>query len=159
MNRQAHCGSVSGALERLFVLGTVSGLSEGELVARFVRERDESAFEAIVARHGPMVLGICRRLLDDSQNVEDAFQATFLVLVKKVRSLSDSDLLGNWLYGVALRVAMRLRRDRSRRRSREQTVRAETAMPCNGDCDNRELRSLVDAEVERLPKQGQYRIR
>ena len=69
--------------------------------------KDEEAFEALMARHGPMVLGVCRRVLDDPCDVEDAFQATFLVLVKKAGSLRDSDLLANWLYGVAHRVAAR----------------------------------------------------
>ena len=114
-------GSVLGGIQRLFGRGTVSGLSEGQLLARFVGDRDEVAFEAIVSRHGPMVLGICRRLLDDPHDVEDAFQATFLVLVRRAGSLRDRDLLANWLYGVALRVATRCRRDRSRRRVREQS--------------------------------------
>ncbi|MHC5543488.1 RNA polymerase sigma factor, partial [Singulisphaera rosea] len=63
-------------IHRLFSEGTVSGLSEWQLLARYVSRRDEAAFEALVARHGPMVLGVCRRLLDDPNDVEDAFQAT-----------------------------------------------------------------------------------
>src|SRR5690242_4471030 len=109
-------GSVLGPIQKLFGRGTVSGLSEGQLLGRFVGEHDEVAFEAIVSRHGPMVLGICRRLLDDPNDVEDAFQATFLVLVRRAGSLRDRELLSNWLYGVALRVASRARRDRARRR-------------------------------------------
>lgn len=152
MNRTAYSRGVLRPLERLFVLGTFSGFSEGELLARFVSDRDEAAFGAIVARHGPMVMGICRRLLNHSQDVEDAFQSTFLVLVKKARSLRDCELLGNWLYGVAVRVAMRARRDRLRRRSREQPVCALTAAIRESDGEHRELRLLLDAEVERLPK-------
>ena len=106
-------GHFSGALihqiERLFQHGTVSGLTEGELLERFVRGHDESAFEALIARHGPMVLGVCRQLLRDPNDVDDAFQATFLVLVRKAGTLRRHDLLGNWLYGVAYRVATRAR--------------------------------------------------
>ncbi|MGP0067374.1 MAG: RNA polymerase sigma factor [Isosphaeraceae bacterium] len=144
-------GIVLGQIQRLFGHGTVSGLSEGQLLARFVGDRDEVAFEAIVSRHGPMVLGICRRLLDDPHDVEDAFQATFLVLVKKARMLRDRDLLASWLYGVALRVATRSRRDRTRRRSRERSdIAADVSMPAD-DIERRELWSVLDAEVARLP--------
>ncbi len=106
-------GQFSGALVqqlgRLFEQGTVVGLSEGELLERFSNSHDESAFEALLARHGPMVLGVCRQLLRDPNDVDDAFQATFLVLVRKAGSLRRCDLLGNWLYGVAYRVATRAR--------------------------------------------------
>jgi RNA polymerase sigma factor (sigma-70 family) len=147
-------GSVLGPIQKLFGRGSVSGLSEGQLLARFVGEHDEVAFEAIVSRHGPMVLGICRRLLDDPNDVEDAFQATFLVLVRRAGSLRDRELLSNWLYGVALRVASRARRDRARRRvgqvpdfhSEDQTG----ASP--DDAGLCELRSVLDTEVARLPE-------
>ena len=94
-------------VERLFGAGGVTGMSEGQLLERFVTRRDEVAFEALVARHGPMVLGVCRQVLRDPNDVDDAFQATFLVLVKKAGTLRDRHLLGNWLYGVAYRVAVR----------------------------------------------------
>ncbi len=106
-------GQFSGALihqlDRLFRHGTAAGLSEGELLDRFVAANDESAFEVLIARHGPMVLGVCRRLLRDPNDVDDAFQATFLVLVRKAGTLRRRDLLGNWLYGVAHKVATRSR--------------------------------------------------
>ncbi len=144
-------GIVLGQIQRLFNRGTVSGLSEGQLLSRFVGERDEVAFEAIVSRHGPMVLGICRRLLDDPHDVEDAFQATFLILVKKARVLRDRDLLASWLYGVALRVATRSRRNRTRRRMRERTDIDNDVMTPADDGDRREIWSEIDAEVARLP--------
>jgi DNA-directed RNA polymerase specialized sigma24 family protein len=105
-------------LEKLFGHGTVTGLSEEQLLDRFATARDESAFEALVERHGPMVLGVCRQFLRDPNDVEDAFQATFLVLVRKAGSLRQKDLLGNWLYGVACRVALRSRTVGIRRRIR-----------------------------------------
>src|SRR6516164_2472292 len=80
---------------------------------------DEAAFSALVATHGPMVLGVCRRVLSDPNDVEDAFQATFLVLVKKAGSIRDRSVLGTWLYGVARRVALRARVNARRRRSCE----------------------------------------
>jgi RNA polymerase sigma factor (sigma-70 family) len=100
-------GAFIHQVERLFRHGTAVGLSEGELLERFVAAGDERAFEALMARHGPMVLGVCRRLLRDPNDVNDAFQATFLVLVRKAGSLRRCDLLGNWLYGVARKVAKR----------------------------------------------------
>ncbi len=91
-------------LNNLFGRGTLAGLGEGQLLERFVREHDETAFEKIGARHGPMVLGICQRQLDNSHDIDDAFQAVFLILVRKAGSLRDRNALSSWLYGVALKV-------------------------------------------------------
>ena len=88
-------------LGRIFDGGTISGLSEWQLLERYLERRDGIAFEALVARHGPMVLGVCRRMLAGQAEVEDAFQATFLVLVRRARQLGPADALGPWLYGVA----------------------------------------------------------
>ena len=149
-------GAVARQISRLFGTGTVTGCSEGELLDRFVLRRDEAAFEALVARHGPMVLGVCRRLLDDPTDVEDAFQATFLILVKKAGTLRARDLLANWLYGVALRVAKRARLNAARRRAREKPgfEAEEAAMPQSGASvdDLGELRALLDEEVAQLPE-------
>ena len=97
-------------IQRLFESGTTASVPEHQLLDRFLARGDESAFEAIVNRHGRMVLGICRHVLDDEHDVEDAFQATFLILVKKARSIRNQEVLGSWLYGVARRVAVRPRR-------------------------------------------------
>ena len=115
--------SVQRDLDRVFRQGTVAGLEEGQLLRRFVTCRDGVAFEALVARHGPMVLGVCRRKLGDPHEVADAFQATFLVLIRKAGTLRDADQLGPWLHGVAFRIATRARSDSSRRREREQRGR------------------------------------
>src|SRR5262245_39043259 len=89
--------------------------SDAQLLGQFARHRDEAAFEALVQRHGPMVLSVCRRVLHDSHAAEDAFQATFLVLVRKADSLGKPELLANWLYGVAYRIAAKARVHAARR--------------------------------------------
>jgi RNA polymerase sigma-70 factor (ECF subfamily) len=89
-------------------------VADAELVRRFVAHRDESAFAALVRRHGSLVLGICRRLLRREHDAEDAFQATFLVLVRKAASIGKRACLRSWLYSVAYRVALRARADSAR---------------------------------------------
>src|ERR1700722_17644869 len=115
-------GVVLQQLDRLFRDGTLAGLGDGQLLDRFRTRRDESAFETLVELHGPMVLGLCRRFLRDPRDIEDAFQATFLILVRKAPGIRDGSLLSNWLYGVALRVATRARTNLLRRRGREQAI-------------------------------------
>jgi RNA polymerase sigma factor (sigma-70 family) len=143
--------TVPEALNRLFHRGTVAGLSEGGLLDRFVTEADESAFAALVSRHGPMVLGVCRRALRDKHDVEDAFQATFLVLVRRARSIRDGELVGHWLHGVAHRVAVRARANAARRYVHErpgaEVDRAEESTPPTDD-----LAAILDEELARLPE-------
>src|SRR5258708_23538996 len=78
-----------------------------QLLEQFISQHDEGAFEALLRRHGPMVLGVCQRLLSDQHESEDAFLATFLVLITKAPALKRRDLLANWLYGVAIRTALK----------------------------------------------------
>jgi RNA polymerase sigma factor (sigma-70 family) len=120
------------------------------LLEDFLARRDEAAFEALVRRHGPMVLGVCRRLLKNEADAEDAFQATFLVLVRKAPSVTPRDLVGNWLYGVAYRTALKARAAAARRRAKEREV---AAMPRPGSPDELWLRlqALLDREVLGLP--------
>src|SRR5438093_9883417 len=82
---------------------------DGELLHRWNRERDQSAFTTLVRRHGPMVLGVCRRVLRDPHAADDAFQATFLVLARKAQAVRPPGVLGPWLYGVAYRTALKAR--------------------------------------------------
>src|SRR5437763_1843601 len=84
-----------------------AGITDQELLERFTRWGDEWAFAGLVRRHGPMVMGVCRRVLGDHHDAEDAFQATFLVLLRKAGRLGNGRLVGNWLYGVAYRTALK----------------------------------------------------
>src|SRR6516164_1802926 len=96
-------------LHRLCEVEATRDLSDSELLERFLIRREEAAFAILVQRHGPMVLGLCQRLLQDRHAAEDAFQATFLVLVRKSASIRKRSSLGCWLYGVAQRIALRAR--------------------------------------------------
>ena len=120
---------------------------DGELLTAFVERRDPAAFAALVRRHGPMVWGACARLLAH-HDAEDAFQATFLVLVRKAASVVPRGLVGNWLYGVAHRTALLARRTAARRRARE--VPAPPDEPSRPGSANDDL-SVLDEELIRLP--------
>ena len=151
-------GAVLRQLDRILTGGTSAGLGDGALLDRFVARRDEAAFAALVERHGPLVLGVCRRLLRDPYAVDDAFQATFLVLVKKAASIRDGDRLGPWLYGVAVRVATRARGVTIRRLAREIPGAEETAVAAelrDDEAFGPDLRAVLDAELARLP--GRFR--
>ncbi len=102
-------------IQILFESGTASGLTDRQLLERFIHHRDPSAFEVLVLRHGPMVLRVCRNLLHDPNDAQDAFQATFLILVRRSGSIRRLDSVGSWLYGVACRAAARLRVGSARR--------------------------------------------
>jgi RNA polymerase sigma factor (sigma-70 family) len=138
-------------LERIFRGATISGLTEWELLERYLERRDEVAFEGLVARHGPMVMGVCRRMLADQTDVDDAFQATFLVLVRRARQLGPGDAIGPWLYGVAARVAMRARSEAVRRKRVEPIGGEIPAADRQDPAAERELALVIDQELGRLP--------
>ncbi|HKB01388.1 MAG TPA: sigma factor, partial [Gemmataceae bacterium] len=96
-----------------------AGLTDGQLLDAYLQRRDEAAFECLVWRHGPAVLGACRRALGNDADAEDAFQATFLVLVRKGHVVRPRGAVGAWLYGVACNVARKARADAARRRAKE----------------------------------------
>jgi RNA polymerase sigma factor (sigma-70 family) len=134
--------------------------SDAALLGRFVRGRDEGAFAALVRRHGPLVLGVCRRVLRDPHRAEDACQAVFLVLARKAPAVRPPDRLAAWLYGVARRVALKARQAEARRLRREAAgARARPAAVPPDPLDEltaRELLLVLDEEVERLP--AAYRL-
>jgi RNA polymerase sigma factor (sigma-70 family) len=137
-------------LGQLFETGTVSGLSDPQLLQRFLTRHDEAAFEALVRKHGPMVLAVCRRRLSDPNDVDDAFQATFLVLIRRARDLRDPSRLASWLYGVAHKVAERARLNARKRRAHEQKappMPADSAHSTPFD----DLAAPLHAEIRALP--------
>src|SRR6202166_4060188 len=113
-------------LRRTVLLRDGAGLTDGQLLEDYISRRDEEALAALVRRHGPMVWGVCRRVLWNHHDAEDAFQATFLVLVRRAASIASRELLANWLYGVAHQTALKARATAARRRARERQV---TDMP------------------------------
>ncbi|HEV3121910.1 MAG TPA: sigma-70 family RNA polymerase sigma factor, partial [Isosphaeraceae bacterium] len=145
-------GDLQRPLQYLFGTGTVAGVSEAGLLTRFLTRGDEVAFEAILAWHGPMVLGVCRRVLSDASDVEDAFQATFLVLLRKAGSLRDGDLLGPWLHGVASRIAVRARSQAARRRAIEGLGARNLAVDASPAAEWSDVRPVFDEELARLPE-------
>src|SRR5438270_7732078 len=143
-------GKVVQYLRRAVLLQEGAVLTDGQLLGCFIEHRDEAAFAALVRRHGPMVWGVCRRLLNQ-HDAEDAFQATFLVLVRRAASVVPRERVANWLYGVAHQTALKARATAARRRGRERPA-ARVPEPAVADQDRgRELRSLLDEELSRLP--------
>jgi RNA polymerase sigma factor (sigma-70 family) len=133
-----------------------SHLSDGELLERFVSTQDEAAFEMLVWRHGPLVMGVCRRVLSNEHDAEEAFQATFLILARKAATIGRGESVGAWLYKVASRAALRARGLRGRRQGREQPLDEqlveEKGPSSEDDLAWSELAPLLDAEVNRLPE-------
>jgi RNA polymerase sigma-70 factor (ECF subfamily) len=125
---------------------------DAALLEAFVYRHDEGAFAALVRRHGPMVLGVCRRILRHEQDAEDAFQATFLVLARRAGDIRRPERLGNWLYGVACRTAARARRMAARRRNHERQAAAAPATSPVEAVLWQDLRPVLDEEIRRLPE-------
>ena len=144
----AGLGTAFRHLRDLFAAGSTLGLEDGQLLERYARSNDAAAFEALVGRHGPMVLATCRAVLRNEHDVEDAFQATFLVLAKKAGAIRGSEALGGWLHRVAYRASVRASSEGRERRLREfeaATARREISRP---DSD---LAALLHEEIDRLP--------
>ena len=142
--------TVLGHIRRLVAAQTASDRPDQQLLRRFAVEGDEAAFEALLRRHGPMVLGVCRRVLDCTQDVEDAFQATFVVLARKAATIRKPESVGSWLHGVAFRIARQIKA----------ATRPGAALTAEGppvDADPlgeltwREVRVAMDEELQRLP--------
>src|SRR5207248_10988398 len=152
--RQMATSQLSGVLQtlrRAVLPPEGSALSDGQLLARYVGSGEEAAFAALLQRHGPMVWGVCRRVLRGHQDAEDAFQATFLVLFRKAASIRPREMVANWLYGVARQTALQARRTAARRRGRERQV---VEMPERAVAKQdrwHDLQPLLDEELSRLP--------
>src|SRR5438132_5785042 len=149
-------GTVVRHIRELVASRATHEQTDRQLLEAFLAGRDERAFAEVLRRHGPLVLSVCRRVLRHEQDAEDAFQATFLVLVRKADAIDKRESVGSWLYGVAYRIALRARTGAGRRRRR---VQAAATLPESQPVDEaafRELSLLLDEEVQRLPQK--YRL-
>jgi RNA polymerase sigma factor (sigma-70 family) len=143
--------TVVDQLRRTALRPDVAGLTDAELLGAFVVRRDAAAFATLVHRHGSMVFGVCRRVLGNSNDAEDAFQATFLVLVRRAAAVAPRERVASWLFGVAYKTARAARRMLARHRAREKQVSrlpdAVTDMPQT----QRDLKQVLDRELSSLP--------
>ncbi|OAI41595.1 hypothetical protein AYO40_02995 [Planctomycetaceae bacterium SCGC AG-212-D15] len=147
-------GPFNSILRRLRALGAgrlEGGPSDGELLEQFIHRGEETAFEALLTRHGPMVWGVCRRRLPQLDDAEDAFQATFLLLVRKARSIRKRESVASWLYGVAGRVAQRARKRALEWGARARSVE-DVPQPTPEGMAWQALQPILDEEVQRLPE-------
>jgi RNA polymerase sigma factor (sigma-70 family) len=147
---QAHI--VLRHLQKLAASPALDALTDGQLLERFVAAQEEAAFAALVRRHGPLVLGVCRRQLRGRADAEDAFQATFVVLFRRARSLDRRGSLAGWLHTVAYHVALRARAAAARRRLQERRVAEMPQTECHAEAVWRDLQPVLDDELNRLPE-------
>src|SRR5207244_6001266 len=131
-------------------------MTDGHLLESFLARKEEAAFEALVNRHGPMVLAVCQRVLRNTHDAEEAFQATFLVLIRKASSIKPREMIGNWLYGVAYRTAMGARTLTFRRQRKERESREMASSNHIQENQWSELQPLLVRELTGLPKK--YRV-
>src|SRR5262245_42000784 len=150
---RSQIASVVRHIRKLIGLPGGEPLPDGDLLGRFVQDRDEAAFDLLVQRYGSMVNGVCRRILSDPNDADDAFQATFLVLVRRAASLDRRSPLGSWLYGVAYRVALKARANAARRRERErQSLTMSSEADPTADLAWKEMCTVLDEELQQLPE-------
>jgi RNA polymerase sigma factor (sigma-70 family) len=147
----AHTERFRRLLRQELSAGALPGVSDQALVQRLAVGRDPVAFEAILRRHGPMVLSLCRRVLDNQHDAEDACQATFLVLIEKAASVRRQEAVGSWLYGVAYRVARKARSRAACRQDREMQAVPPTTCDPLAELTLREAQAILDRELGRLP--------
>lgn len=149
---KAQLDAVLGHIRRIAATNQAKDLSDCQLLEEFSVHQDQTAFAALVKRHGPMVLGVCRHVLHHVQDAEDAFQATFLVLARRVASIRKKEALASWLHGVAYRTAMNAKKAAIRRRSYE--GKAKTTPPSSPAWDLawREVQAILEEEIQRLPE-------
>ena len=138
-------------LRRATLIHDGGGLTDGQLLGEFIRSRDEAAFACLVKRHAPMVFGVCRRIVGDSHIAEDAFQAVFLVLARRATIVRPREQVGNWLFGVAYRTALKARTELARRRSKEKQVLAMPHTEVMPPEIWHDVQAVLDEELARLP--------
>ncbi len=140
-------------LRRVVLAGAAADRTDGQLLGAFVADRDADAFAGLVRRHGPMVLGVCRRVTGDHTAADDAFQAVFIVLARRANAVKPREQVGNWLYGVAYRTALKARAVLARRRSREKQVDVmpEPHLSDAALAEWADLQPVIDEELARLP--------
>jgi RNA polymerase sigma factor (sigma-70 family) len=149
--------SVIDSLRRAVLAEDEAGRTDAQLLECFISCRDEATVAALVRRHGPMVWGVCRRVLRNHQDAEDAFQATFLVLVRRAAAIWPREMLANWLHGVAHQTALKARATGAKRQTREKQVNQMPEPKAEGEPDLwRDLQPLLDRELSRLP--DKYRL-
>jgi RNA polymerase sigma factor (sigma-70 family) len=147
----AQLGTALQHIHRLFAEGSATGLSDGQLLERFLARRDEAAFAALFERHAAMVVAVCRRSLKDPSEMEDAFQATFLVLARRAGSVRGHEALGAWIYGVARRVCLLANRSGARRRAHELRAGELRVVSARGDDADDDPGPAIYEEIDRLP--------
>jgi hypothetical protein len=143
-------GTVLHNLRRSLLGRDEAGLTDGELLECFVARRDEDAITALLRRHGPMVLGVCRRVLRNEADAEDAYLATFFVLVRKAASIRPRGMVGDWLYGVAHCTALKARAMSTKRLAKEREAAARPKPNRTGET-RQEFQALLGQELKLLP--------
>jgi RNA polymerase sigma factor (sigma-70 family) len=143
-------------LRTLMATQRAGGQTDAILLEQFVSQRDELAFAALLERHGPMVLGVCRRILQEEHRAEDAFQATFLVLVRKAGSIRKQQSLASWLHGVALRLVRKAKAEAAQAKRPDARIHSPSAVDAEAQASWRESQEILDDELQRLPEN--YRL-
>ena len=156
----AQLGTLLRHIHRLAAARSSTERNDGQLLDEFTNRRDQASFAVLVARHGPMVLRVCRRVLNHEHDAEDAFQATFLVLARNARSIRKPEALAGWLHGVAYRTAMKAKRSAARRRNHEARLREMRAPVAAQSPDHAatksptwdDVQTVLDEELQALPE-------
>ena len=138
-------------IQNLIESTSTSGLTDAQLLQRYVTQRDEGAFAALLRRHGRLVWSVCRRFLHHEQDAEDAFQATFLVLAGRAGCIHKSEAIASWLYGVAYKTAMKAKRRAHKRQIDERQRPPDVQAKTTNDLAWRELQAVLDEELQRVP--------
>ncbi len=148
---ETELGTVVRHIRKLAAFRSTKEMTDHQLLEAFLANRDDTAFAALVKRHGPLVLAVSRRVLQQLQDAEDAFQATFLVLAQST-SIRKTEAVGSWLHGVAYRIALRAKRDITRRRVHEREVKALPHSSPSSDLAWPEVQVILDEEIQGLPE-------